>query len=122
MVLAVVDDLLFGSKLRAAAGAAGRRIVFVRQRDKAIGAMREHAPDLIVLDLDRESLDPIGLIREIRAAAEWARLPLVGFASHVHGERLQEARDAGCKAMARSAFVAALPAMMQPESAQPPRR
>ena len=120
MVLAVVDDLLFGSKLRAAAGSAGRRLVFVRRHDEVLGAMREHAPDLVVFDLDRDSLDPIGLIREIRAAAEWSHVPLVGFASHVHGERLQQAREAGCEAMARSAFVAALPGLMRPTSEQSP--
>ena len=38
MVLAVVDDLLFGSKLRAAAKAAGHRIVFVRNPNEVLAA------------------------------------------------------------------------------------
>lgn len=120
MVLAVVDDLLFGSKIRAAAGAAGCAIVFARQRADVLRAMREHRPNLVVFDLDRDPLDPIGLIREIRSTPELARTPLVGFASHVHVERLQQAREAGCDPMARSVFVQALPGLLQPVAARPP--
>jgi CheY-like chemotaxis protein len=123
MVLAVVDDLLFGSKLRAAAQAAGQPIVFVRQREDILGPMRAHSPDLVIVDLDRDMLDPIGAILAIRSAPEWARVSLAGFASHVHGERMQQARDAGCnQVFARSAFVAALPDLMRvpsPRSPQP---
>jgi CheY-like chemotaxis protein len=121
MVLAVVDDLLFGSKLRAATKAAGHRIVFVRDRDEILPAMREHHPALVVFDLDRDLLDPIGAIREIRSAADLTHARVVGFASHVHEQRLQEARDAGCEAMARSTFVAALPDLLRPDSSEQPR-
>ncbi len=120
MILAVVDDLLFGSKLRAAAGVAGTPIVFVRKPEEVPGAIRQHDPDVVVFDLDRDALDPIGVITEIRSAPVRARARLVGFASHVHAERLQQARDAGCdQVMARSAFVAALPGLMRPESQRP---
>jgi CheY-like chemotaxis protein len=113
MVLAVVDDLLFSSRIRSVAGAAGRPVTFVRRPDAVLSALREHAPDLILLDLDREALDPIGTIRAIRAAVGITQPRIVGFGSHVHVERLQDAKTAGCdQAMARSGFVAALPSMM----------
>ena len=116
MVLAVVDDLLFGSKLRSAAGAAGSSIVFVRKPGDLLGAMRQHHPDVVVFDLDRDALDPIGGIGQIRSAPEGSGARLVGFASHVHTERLQQARQAGCdQVMSRSAFVAALPGLLRPE-------
>ena len=114
MVLAVVDDLLFGSKLRAAAGHAGQPITFARKRDEVMPALLGQRPDVVIFDLDRDLLDPIGLIREIRSNPEWADLRLAGFASHVHVDRLREARDAGCNAMARSAFVTAMPVLMKP--------
>jgi DNA-binding NarL/FixJ family response regulator len=110
MVLAVVDDLLFSSKIRSVAAAAGRPIVFVRNREGVIAGVREHKPDVVVLDLDRASLDPIGAIREIRSHADLEHVTLIGFGSHVHVERFAEARKAGVDlAMARSGFVAALP-------------
>jgi CheY-like chemotaxis protein len=108
-----VDDLLFGSKIRAAARTAGCPIAFARQREEVGAALQQHAPKLMVFDLDRDALDPIGLIREIRSTPALAHVQLVGFASHVHTERLREAREAGCdQVMARSAFVAALPALL----------
>ena len=110
MVLAVVDDLLFSSKIRSVAAAAGRPIVFVRKRDDVIAGIREHKPDVVLFDLDRASLDPIGAIREIRSHDDLAHVKLIGFGSHVHVEIFEEARAAGIDAaMARSGFVAALP-------------
>lgn len=117
MVLAVVDDLLFSSKIRSVAGATAQSVVFVRTRNAVLAAMRQHHPSVVVFDLDRDVLDPIGLIREIRSSTEFARAQLVGFASHVHADRLQAAREAGCdRTLARSGFVAALPTLLQPSS------
>jgi len=116
MVLAVVDDLLFASKLRAAAGHAGQSITFARKREDVMPALRKERPDIVIFDLDRDQLDPIGLIRDIRSNPEWADLKLTGYASHVHVDRLRDARDAGCVAMARSALVSSLPILMQPPS------
>jgi len=119
MVLAVVDDLLFSSKIRAVAAVAACPVVFVRKRDAVMAAMRDNKPDLVLLDLDREALDPISVVREIRSAPEFADAQLIGFGSHVNVERLQSARAAGCDlAMARSAFVAALPKLLQAAGTQ----
>ena len=117
MVLAVVDDLLFSSKIRSVAGATAQSVVFVRTRGAVLGAMREHHPSVVLFDLDRDVLDPIGLIREIRSSPEFARARLVGFASHVHVDRLKAAQEAGCdRTLARSGFVAALPGLLLPSS------
>lgn len=110
MLLAVVDDLLFSSKIRSVAAAAGQPIVFVRKRDDILPGIREHKPDVVLFDLDRESLDPLSAIREIRSHADLAHVKLIGFGSHVHVQRFVDAREAGIDvAMARSGFVAALP-------------
>jgi len=119
MVLAVVDDLLFSSKIRSAADAGGEAIVFVRQANRVLTALAEHQPRLVIIDLDRDSLSPIETIATIKALPE-PRPAIVGFGMHVNVDRLRAAREAGCDdAMPRSAFVAALPAMLsaaKPES------
>jgi hypothetical protein len=44
---------------------------------------------------------------------------IAGFASHVHVDRMQSAREAGCdEVLARSAFVAALPSLFAASSAE----
>jgi hypothetical protein len=116
MVLAVVDDLLFSSKIRAVATATGRPAAFVREREAVLPAIREHQPTLVIFDLDRANLDPVGAIMEIRAQPDLAGLKLVGFGSHVHAERFAMARAAGLDvAMARSGFVAVLPQLLAVE-------
>jgi DNA-binding NarL/FixJ family response regulator len=121
MLLAVVDDLLFSSKIRSVAEAAGRPIVFVRKRDDILPGIREHKPDVVLFDLDRAPLDPVGAIREIRSHADLAHVKLIGFGSHVHVERLVEAREAGIDvAMARSGFVVALPKIVAGSASEVP--
>jgi len=114
MVLAVVDDLLFSSKIRAGAAAAGESVTFVRNPANATAACAEHQPRLVLIDLDRDALRPIETITAIRAMP--APVPrIVGFGAHVNVERLRAAREAGAdQAMARSAFVAAMPILLSP--------
>jgi CheY-like chemotaxis protein len=112
MVLALVDDLLFSSKIRGALQPSGVLVQFVRQRDAALTAIRENRPALVILDLDRSSLDPIGVIRELKADAALRDTRLVGFVSHVNADRIAEARAAGIdQVLARSAFFQSLPQM-----------
>ncbi len=113
MVLAVVDDLLFSSKIRSVAAATGQTIAFVRDRAAVVSSIRERQPSLVIFDLDRDGLDPIGAIEEIRSHADLAGVKLIGFASHVHAERFTAARAAGIDvALARSGFVTALPQLL----------
>jgi CheY-like chemotaxis protein len=117
MVIAVVDDLLFGSKIRAAAKTAGATISFARGRDAVAGAVRNSSPELILIDLEGQSGDAIEMIRLIRAEAG-AGARIIGFGSHVNVERLDAAKQAGCdQALARSAFVNMLPRLLSPSGA-----
>ena len=112
MVLAVVDDLLFSSKIRAVAAGANDPVVFVRNRDRVKEACVEHQPRLVLIDLDRESLNPIETISMIRQLGDPGPR-IIAFGAHVNVERLNAAREAGAdQAMARSAFVAALPGLL----------
>ena len=120
MVLAVVDDLLFSSKIRAVASSTGRPVAFVRDRAAIVASIRERQPSLVIFDLDRASLDPIGAIAEIRSQTDLAGVRLVGFASHVHADLFAAARAAGIDlALARSGFVTALPELMATDAAPP---
>ena len=111
MVIAVVDDLLFSSKIRSAAQASGASVVFARNRDAAVAAAQAGQPRLVIFDLDPRSGDVIETIRSIREVCG-AGARFVGFGAHVNVERLQAARDAGCEALARSSFVVALPDLL----------
>ena len=122
MVLAVVDDLLFSSKIRAVAAGATEAVTFVRNPGHVKAACAEHQPRLVLIDLDRDTLNPIETIAAIRGMPP--PVPrIVAFGAHVNVDRLRAARDAGAdQAMARSAFVAALPGLLGAAVAEGPER
>lgn len=111
-VVAAVNDLMFGSRIRSAAEHAGVHTVFVRTP----GDLQDSAAeaDLVLLDLETRWLDAPNAIRALKAAALTADVPVIAFGSHVDGEALQEARAAGAdRVLARSAFVKMLPELLR---------
>jgi DNA-binding NarL/FixJ family response regulator len=123
MVLAVVDDLLLGSKIRAAARESGRVLAFSRDPELVLADIRARRPALVIVDLDRSALDPMGVIREIKSSPDLAAMRVVGFVSHVHADRIRDARAAGIDTvLARSAFFTSLPEILAaaPEGDTPP--
>jgi CheY-like chemotaxis protein len=113
MIVAVVDDLLFSSKIRSVADQAACPITFVRHADAVLTEVRDKRPRLVIVDLDRASLDPIGAVRALKAHPEVRETRIVGFVSHVHADKIAAAREAGIDVvLARSAFVAALPKLV----------
>lgn len=105
MIAAFVDDLLFRSKLRAVAAHTGADVTFFRDGgDPAIGEAT-----MAIVDLDA----PGATATVATLVAGWPGLRIVGFVSHVHAERIKDARAAGAtEIMARSAFVNALPVLL----------
>ncbi len=108
-VLAAIPDLFFGSKVSGAAGQLGVQVKFASSRQALLDGARLQ-PDLVIVDLDAQQVDPLGAIREIRSASD---LRLIAFASHVHGARLEEARAAGCdEVLTKGSLSASLPALL----------
>ena len=107
MILAVLDDLMFTSKIKAAAGQLGVAVSFARSADAARGAMASTPPSLVILDLNNARVDPLGLVASMKANPALAAIPTLGFVSHVHTDVIDRARAAGVtEVMARSAFAA----------------
>ena len=50
MIVAVLDDLMFSSKIKTAAKQLGVSVVFARSTDAALAEMRKNAPTLVILD------------------------------------------------------------------------
>lgn len=105
MIAAFVDDLLFRSKIRAAASHSGAAVSFLR--DTSDPSLADAA--LVIVDLDAPSA--VATISALSSSSPSLRL--VGFVSHVNADRIREARAAGTiEVMARSAFVNALPSLL----------
>jgi CheY-like chemotaxis protein len=95
MVLAVVDDFLFRSKIRTVARQAGVEVAFVQSSDEALARARAEGPRLIIFDLNSTKLDAIATIAAVRRDPALAPIATLAFASHVQVELIEEARQAG---------------------------
>jgi PleD family two-component response regulator len=113
VILAILDDLLFTSKIRGAAGQMGVALTVSRSRDGALQEMRERRPSLVILDLNNPRTDPIGIVTTMRGDADLQAIPTVGYVSHVDSATIEAARQAGIgEVFPRSAFASRLPEIL----------
>jgi PleD family two-component response regulator len=113
MVLALVDDLMFRSKIKAAATQGGVTVAFAISSDAALTAMRAKRPALVIFDLDNARADPLGTIAAMKGDAALRSIPTLGYVSHVHADAINAARAAGVdEVLARSAFAIGLPDLL----------
>jgi PleD family two-component response regulator len=106
MILAVLDDLMFTSKIKTTAGQLGVAVTFARSADAALSEMRRSAPSLVILDLNNTRTNPLGIVSAMKEDPALARIPTVGYASHVQVDVIDAARQAGVgDVLARSAFT-----------------
>src|SRR5574342_336455 len=106
MILAVLDDLMFTSKIRTTASALGVTVAFARSADAALAEMHKTTPRLVILDLNNARTKPLDIVAAMKQDAALASVPTVGYASHVMVDVIDAARKAGVGAvMARSMFA-----------------
>ena len=106
MVLAAVDDLLFRSKIRATAKLVGVDVTFAQTPDDVLSQARALRPSLAIFDLNSGKTDPVRVIGLLKAESP---VRTIAFASHVHLDLIDAAKDAGAdEVLPRSAFAARL--------------
>ena len=115
-VLAAVSDLLFVSKITAAARQAGCTAQFFREPQALLKAVPGE-PCLIVVDLNHATLDPVALITRLKQDSTAQSAPIVAFLSHVQVDLKREAEKAGADlVLPRSVFSQNLYEMLRQRS------
>ena len=110
MIVALVDDLFFSSKISETARQLGCALKIVTNRDALLHELQSH-PDKLIFDLNCKSCNSVELIREIKQSG--TRVPMVAFLSHVQADLAKAAQDAGCdRVVARSCFSTHLPEIL----------
>ena len=103
-VLAAVSDLLFLSKISAAARQAGCPVEFFRHAERLEEAIPAE-PCLVIVDMNEKALDPVALIARLKAAPETKHAQVIAYLSHVQHELKREAEKAGADlVLPRSVF------------------
>ena len=109
MILAVLDDLMFSSKIKTTANQLGIALTFARSADAALGEMRKAPPSLVIFDLNNPRTNPLGIVATMKQEPALAAIPTVGYASHVQVDVINAARQAGVdEVLPRSAFTTQL--------------
>ncbi len=120
MILAAVEDLIFLSKIQQAARLLDVAVEAVDPR-KVEERATEAAVRAVILDLNHRSGTAVEVLRAMKANPRTSRVPVLGFVSHVQSDLIAAARAAGCdEVLARSAFVAQLPELLEKLSGQGP--
>jgi CheY-like chemotaxis protein len=113
-VVALVSDLMFGSRIREAAARLELQVRSARDPEALLLACRAEAPALVLADLDDARVQPLQAIRSLRQDPELRALTVIGFVSHVDAERAAAAQAAGCtRVLSRGAFVQELPRLLE---------
>ena len=111
-VLAVVDDLMFQSKLEAAAAQMQVSLTVAASAEAVTSALAASPHDLAMVDLNLNRSDVFAVISALRQQAPDIRI--IAYCSHVQTELQERARQAGCLlVLPRSAFVQRLPEFLQ---------
>jgi len=66
MILAVLDDLMFTSKIKTTANQLGVAVAFARSADGALAEMKKSTPSLVILDLNNGRINPLGIVADMK--------------------------------------------------------
>lgn len=94
-VVALIPDLLFGSRVYSALGAAGHDVELVGDEGALKQRLGDEAVTVLVVDLTRSELDGAGIVSSLVADGALAATRTLGFFSHVEPEVRAEAERAG---------------------------
>jgi PleD family two-component response regulator len=104
MILAIVGDLIFASKIGQTAKLAGITVDFATAEQKVMDFAGQQ-PRLIIVDLNFNAINPLSLIGKLKQHPHLHHTTILGFLSHVQADLRLAAQNAGCDlVLPRSAF------------------
>ena len=119
MILAVVDDLLFLSKIQETAKHLGIEVKAAQPADLPEAPLAA-PPAALLIDLNHRSGKALEVLRALKSDSKTKGIAVIGFVSHVQSELIAAARDAGCDlVLARSVFASQLPNLLRRYSVSP---
>lgn len=124
-VLALLPDLLFGSRVQSALQMAGHEVELIGTEALLRDRLRDGgapAADMLVIDLTGEDLDGAELVRSLSDAGELEGIRTLGFYSHVDTDTRRRAEAAGIdQVVPRSRMAREASELVAQLAAQAPR-
>jgi CheY-like chemotaxis protein len=112
MIVVVVEDLIFLSKIQQTAGQVGVPIESLGP-DKLGERLARGGVRAVIIDLNHRSGAAVDVVRALKSNPSTRHIQITGFLSHVQADLAIAAREAGCDhIMARSKFTQQLPELL----------
>ena len=110
-IAAAIHDLMFSSKVNAAAQ--GKPVLWMPRGARASEYVLAQRPDVLLIDLGNPKLDAVAEIAAIKANPETRGTVVIGYLGHELAELIAAARAAGCdQVMAKGEFARRLPELL----------
>lgn len=107
-ILAAIHDLMFSSKVQAAAQ--GRPISWLKRGTRVVDEVAREKPDVLLIDLASPQLDAVNAIREIKRSGGPT---VIGYVDHTREDLIEAARRAGCdQVLSKGEFARRLPELL----------
>jgi AmiR/NasT family two-component response regulator len=107
-ILAAIHDLMFSSKVQAAAQ--GRPITWLKRGTRVADEVAREKPDVLLIDLASPQLDAVNAIREIKRAGGPT---VIAYVDHTREDLIEAARGAGCdQVLSKGEFARRLPELL----------
>ena len=112
MILALVKDLFFISKIEESAKQLNKEIRFVKSKDELEEFFDNQNINLIIIDLNFNEIKPLETIQKIKNAKTLMNKKIIAYCSHVQTELMNNARELGIEVMPKYLFTKKLPVFL----------
>jgi two-component system cell cycle response regulator DivK len=95
-ILYVEDDFNNRTLVRRVLEADGYQVVDAANANQAMGCLKEHKIDLILMDINMPEVDGYALTTQIKSVPEYAKTPIVAMTANVMRGDRERSLEAGC--------------------------
>ena len=112
MIIAILKDLIFISKIKETAVQLNKTINFIKNYDELNnfldGKINYENIELIIIDLNFNEIMPLETIKKLKINEKLKNKRIITYCSHVQTELMDKARELGIDVMPRSLFTTKL--------------
>jgi two-component system cell cycle response regulator DivK len=95
-ILYVEDDFNNRTLVRRVLEAEGYQLIDAANANQAMGLLKEHKIDLILMDINMPEMDGYALTTRIKSVPEYAKIPIVAMTANVMRGDRERSLEAGC--------------------------
>ena len=110
MIVALVKDLFFISKIKETAIQLNKNILFIKSQSELKGFFDKINENikLIIIDLNFNDIKPLETIQGIKSIETLKNKKIIAYCSHVQTELMNKAKEFGIEVMPKSLFTSKL--------------